>query len=79
MSEPIFSDLSSRVERVEMQLDLLYSVVERTGQQVEGYYALRLINDLMKQVAAFPVYADALQHLDNVLATLQTTIDRLDR
>lgn len=79
MSGPAFSDLAERVSRVEMQMDLLYSVVERTGQQVEGYYALRQVNDLMKQVGNFPRYEDALRHIDNVLATMQAAIDRLDR
>lgn len=72
------NEMGKRMEQIEMQLELLYAVVERTGNYREGFYAMRLVNDLSKQVAKMDSPDEAIRQLDNVLATLATQTDRVD-
>lgn len=77
-----------RNQKTEMLIDLLYEVVERTENHCEGYFAIRRYVDLsfgithryaiLDMMADPDLRAAMVQDLDNMLATLQTDIDRID-
>ncbi len=77
-SYEFLNEMGKRMEQIDMQLELLYAVVERTGNYREGFYAMRLVNDLCKMVAKMDSPVEAIQQLDNALATLAQQTDRVD-
>ena len=78
----LIEEITERMKRLRMLEDLLHAVVERTGMQREGYYSLRKLNDLtwsMNGAIATSVDADeVLRHMDNLLATLQDEVNRIE-
>lgn len=71
--------IASAFDRMKMLETLLHEVVERTGQQREGYYSLRKLNDLAYAGSSnFTGFEDYLQHLNNLMATFETEIARIE-
>jgi hypothetical protein len=79
--EQILQEFTAMYDRAKMLLDLLYEVVERTGNHREGYFALRRINDHGFQLGAIMASGpkEALMQMNNICATIQTEIDRLEK
>ena len=78
--QEIITSIQQRMDAIQMQLALFYSVVERTGRATEGYFSLRKINDLSAtaMVAAGFGPEAYLQHLDNTAATIASETARID-
>lgn len=82
-------EVQAAYERLEMATDLLMSVIESTGQFTEGFYALRMLADHSKTLNRGTFMADAaspeeamdqlLVQLQNMTATVQGQVERLDR
>lgn len=83
-------EIGLRTTRIWMLLALLYEVVEANHRQTEGYFSLRLINDLehrtVKEVGQVlrntMLPADerdrqVLQAYDNLAAIIESEIERL--
>lgn len=77
--EKMIQDITNRQAGVEMALGLLYAVVERTGNTTEGFFSLRKVNDLafgMNRVSTST--ADYLLNLENIQASIEFEIDRIE-
>jgi hypothetical protein len=70
--------LRAKMERIRMLETLLHAVVERTGNTREGYFSLRRLNELGYSALSFRTVEEYFQHLDNIAATVQTEVDRLE-
>lgn len=81
MLDNVIDDIKARLATLHLTEILLHEVVTRTDMQREGYFTLRKMNDLAYSFhnldGATP--EDYLQHLDNLIATLDSEIERIEQ
>lgn len=75
-------------DRMHLQMEVFHTAVENSGNHREGYFALRLLNNLAFTISmpkpaqtvqdAVDGMGEAVQQMENMCATIDTQIARFD-